>query len=302
VEQHAGDEPTPPTVDDPEDGRPSWDPRPGSPLVPGLLAWDLLAMGHHRETWLCWSVDLWAPAVVKIVRPGWRPQWAEALDREVRALGALAHPAVPRLLRDGRRAPVPHLLVEYLDGPSLDESVRSDGPLGADDTARLGVLLLGAVRALHATGNAHLDISVNNILLVDGRPRLVDLGASRPLGWWLEPGEKLGTDGFLAPELAGAPGATVTPAMDVFSVGATLERVLDPTGERADRVAERLAALTDSDPARRLGTDLAISSLVRCAGTGASRPWPRWADRHLPPPPRPRRSRRAARLHAVGGD
>jgi serine/threonine protein kinase len=300
VEQQAGADDGPPTVIDPDDGRPSWDPRPGVPLVPGLLAWDLLAVGHHRETWLCWSVDLWAPAVVKIVRPRWRPEWTEALDREVRALGALAHPAVPRLLADGRHTPVPHLIVEYLDGPDLDDSLRSDGLFPAEDTARLGALLLGAVRALHAAGHAHLDISPYNVLLVDRRPRLVDLGSSRPLERWLEPGEKLGTDGFLAPELDGAPGATVTPAMDVFSVGATLQHVLDPAGEGADRLAERLAALTDPDPARRPGTDLAISSLVRCAGTGASRPWPRWADRHLPPPPRMRRPRPVARLHAVG--
>jgi serine/threonine protein kinase len=262
-------------------------------LVPGLLAWDRITLGYHRETWLCWSVDLWAPAVVKIVRPGWSRRWTEALDREVRALGTVAHPAVPRLLADGRQRDLPYIAVEYLDGPALDECVEADGPFPAADTARLGVLVLGALRAVHATGNAHLDISPGNILLVDRRPRLIDLGASRPLGSELQPGEEVGTDGFLAPELAGAPGGTVTTAMDVYSLGATLLAVLDPAGDDADQVADRLSAFIDADPRRRPRTDLAMSSLIRCAGTGASRPWPRWADPHLPRPPRRRRARPA---------
>jgi serine/threonine protein kinase len=148
------------------------------------------------------------------------------------------------------------------------------------------------LRALHATGNAHLDISPDNVLLVDRRPRLVDLGASRPLGSELQPGEELGTDGFTAPELAGAPGGRVTAAMDVYSLGATLLAVLDEASDGADHMADRLAALTASDPDRRPGTDLAMSSLSRCAGAGAAPPWPRWADRHLPRLPRRRRARR----------
>jgi serine/threonine protein kinase len=280
------------------DGGPGWNPEPGGPLVPGLLAWDRITLGYHRETWLCWSVDLWAPAVVKIVRPGWSRRWTEALDREVRALGTVAHPAVPRLLADGRQRDLPYIAVEYLDGPALDECVEADGPFPAADTARLGVLVLGALRAVHATGNAHLDISPGNILLVDRRPRLIDLGASRPLGSELQHEDELGTDGFIAPELEDAPEGSVNAAMDVYSIGATLASVLDPSSDDADQVADRLAALTAADPDRRPGIDLAMSSLAQNAGTGASRPWPRWATRHLPPPPRRRRAR-SARLSSV---
>jgi serine/threonine protein kinase len=280
------------------DGLPAWDPDLGGPLVPGFLAWDRMTVGHHRETWLCWSVDLWAPAVVKIVRPAWKAQWVEALDREVRALGAVAHPALPRLLADDRCDDVPHIAVEYLDGPALDQCVHAAGSFPAADTARLGVLVLGALRALHAAGHAHLDLSPDNVLLVDRRPRLIDLGASRPLGSWLESGETLGTDGYRAPELDGAPGAVVTTAMDVYSLGAVLLRILDRASEGADALADRLGTLTDPDPGRRPGTDLALSSLIRKAGAGVSRPWPRWADRYLPPAPRQPR-RRAARPVAV---
>jgi hypothetical protein len=103
---------------------------PGAPLLPGHLAWDRIGVGYTRETWLCWSVELWSPVVVKVVRPGWsEPRSTRALHREAWALRDLRHPTFPRLLVDGTAAPVPHLVLEYLDGPALDEVVDDDGLL-----------------------------------------------------------------------------------------------------------------------------------------------------------------------------
>ena len=168
---------------DEEDGGPLWDPPRGTPLVPGHLAWTRLTVGHHCETWLCWSIDEWVPTLVKVVRPGWsRPRWTRALGREAAALRPLRHPAFPRLIADRTRADVPHLVLEYLDGPALDEALDDAGPVSGADAARLGVGLLAAVRSLHRSGSAHLDICPDNVLLVDRRVRLVDLGAARSLG------------------------------------------------------------------------------------------------------------------------
>ncbi|MGY1707300.1 protein kinase [Geodermatophilus sp. SYSU D00697] len=264
------------------DGRPVWDPAPGDPLVPGHLAWTRLAVGARRETWLCWSVDLWAPAVVKTVRPGWQPQHATALHREVRALTRLLHPAVPRLLHDGRDAGQPFIAVEYLDGPDLGDCLAEGGPFPAEDTAGLGVLVLGALRALHARGLVHLDVDPFNVLLVDRRPRLVDLGSSRRLGSRLHPGERVGTDGYTAPEVGDPTGLPVTPALDVYGVGATLRRILDPGAEGAAGVAAVVDRLTDPDPARRPDVATAIAELAVHAGAEETRPWPSWADPSLP--------------------
>lgn len=267
---------------DPEDGGPVWSPARGTELVPGQLAWAPLATGHHCQTWLCWSVELWVPTLVKLARPGWsRPQWTRALQREARALRPLRHPAFPRLLADASRTDQPHLVLEYLDGPALDQALDADGPLSGPDTARLGVGLLAAVRSLHATGTAHLDVCPDNVLLVDRRVRLIDLGAARPLGRLLRRGEEAGTDDFIAPELAVAAGGPVTAAMDVFSVGATLRAVLDPA-DATGPLADALGRLTATDPADRPTVDRALARLVRHAGRGAERPWPRWADRSLP--------------------
>jgi serine/threonine protein kinase len=274
----------PPVSTDEDDGRPVWQPPRGTPLVPGQLAWAPLAVGDHRETWLCWSVEPWSPALVKVVRPGCSdPRSTRALHREAWALGSLRHPAFPRLLADGTAGPLPHVVLEYLDGPALDEVVRDDGPLEAEDAARLGVLLLAAVRSMHAAGVAHLDICPDNVLLVDRRPRLVDLGSARPLGEQLRPGVEFGSDGFIGPERTGWPAGTVTAAMDVYGIGATLRALLDPATDARSPVAEMLDRLTDPEPGRRPTPEVAMAALIQHAGSGAARPWPPWADGALLP-------------------
>jgi serine/threonine protein kinase len=266
-------------VDD-EDGGPIWDAPRGTLLVPGQLAWGRLTVGAHCETWLCWSVDLWAPTLVKVVRPGWtRPRHTRALGREAAALRPLRHPAFPRLLADRSRSELPHLVLEYLDGPALDQALDEAGPLSAADTARLGVGLLAAVRSLHSSGSAHLDLCPDNVLLVDRRVRLVDLGSSRPLGRVLRRGELVGTDEFTAPELLAARGGPVTAAMDVYGVAATLKAVVDP--ESGAVLSGVLDAMTAPDPGARPSVDEALARLVRHTGRGTARPWPRWADRGL---------------------
>lgn len=119
------------------------------------------------------------------------------------------------------------------------------------------------------------------MLLVDRRVRLIDLGAARPLGRLLRRGEEAGTDDFIAPELAAATGGPVTAAMDVYGVGATLRAVVDPT-DVTGQLAGVLERLTAHEPDDRPTVDRALALLVRHAGRGADRPWPRWADGSLP--------------------
>jgi serine/threonine protein kinase len=250
--------------------------------LPGLIAWDRIVVGDRRETWRCWSVSLWEPVLVKVVRPGCdRRRATRALRREVRALRDLRHPLFPRLIVDGIRAPLPHLVMEYFEGPALDELVDDVGRLSPTDVACLGVDLLGALRHLHASGTAHLDICPDNVIYADKRGRLVDLGAARPLGAVVAPGEEFGSDGYIAPELGSWAGGPVTVAMDMYSLGATMRAVLDPDRDVDGAIRTVIDRLTDDDPGRRPPPDAALRLLVRHAGNRQTRPWPGWADRHL---------------------
>jgi Protein kinase domain len=116
------------------------------------------------------------------------------------------------------------LVMPYLSGGSLAERVAQHGPAPADEVERQARGLLAALATAHRAGIVHRDIKPANILFDDqGQPCLADFGValSRDQTHGLTvAGMVVGTPGFMAPEQAR--GEPVSPATDVFSLGATL--------------------------------------------------------------------------------
>ncbi|MDQ0382190.1 serine/threonine-protein kinase [Amycolatopsis thermophila] len=268
-----------PDLDD--DGQPVWDTAEGGEFPGGTRAVRRLGVGWRCETWLVWSVPLWCPVVLKLPRPHLRehPRSVTALRREVTALSGPPHPGLPRLIADGSGEALPHLLFEYLDGPDLDDVGDDIGPLPEGEAALLGVQLLSAVAAVHHEGLAHLDVKPGNVVLRDGKPLLIDFGSTRAIGSPQPPGRPIGTRGYTSPEQEAC--LTVSPAMDVYGVGATLHAVV--TGHRPDaggRSSPMLAGLLEPDPTRRLDLTEATAALLQWI-PAEFRPWPEWADAYL---------------------
>ena len=126
----------------------------------------------------------------------------------------------PRLLDDRRDDDIPGVVVELIDGDPLDLVVDDDGRLDTTAGAWLAFQLAAGLRRLHALGVAHLDLKPDNVIVNDGRPRLIDLASSRPFGPLRPAGALLGTAGYASPELEA--GADIAPTMDVYGLGATL--------------------------------------------------------------------------------
>ena len=116
------------------------------------------------------------------------------------------------------------LVMPYLSGGSLAERVAQHGPAPADEVERQARGLLAALAEAHRAGIVHRDIKPANVLFDDqGQPCLADFGValSRDQTQGLTvAGMVVGTPGFMAPEQAR--GEPVSPATDVFSLGATL--------------------------------------------------------------------------------
>src|SRR4051794_22104934 len=201
---------------DTEDGLPVWQAAEGCELPGGTLALEQLGVGRRCETWLVWSPQLWSPAVLKLARPHQirHPRGVLALCRETAALAGNLHPALPRLLADGTSDPVPHILIEYIDGPALDEEIDENGAIGAEEAALLGAQLLPAVTSLHHRGLAHLDVKPANVVLRDGHPVLLDFGATHPIGSLQPAGNPVGTEGYCAPEQEACEPVSI--AMDLY--------------------------------------------------------------------------------------
>lgn len=183
---------------------PGWPFARGDEITPSLVAWARLGGGRRCETWLCWSRELHAPVAVKLGRPSTatEPKTAARLGAEAKHVRALAHPAFQRLFECRITASIPHLVFEYVEGPSLASLLAEEGPFDVADAIVIGEQIAWGLAHLHGRGLVHLDLKPANILLRDGRPVIVDLGLAR------------------APEqLAGEGASTV---MDMYAFGVVL--------------------------------------------------------------------------------
>src|SRR5947209_232034 len=142
------------------------------------------------------------PVVLKLPRPDLvaDPPARADLANEARVAAGLAHPGVQRLYAAAVHADPPHLLFEYVEGPTLEDSVAREGPLDPVDVVLLGMQLAGTLRYLHGRHVVHLDVKPSNVCLRDGRPVLIDFGIARPAGTTRPPGAPVGSAPFMAPE------------------------------------------------------------------------------------------------------
>jgi serine/threonine-protein kinase len=193
---------------------------PGAKVAPHVTVVGAIDEGGRDPVYIVWNHAAWCPMCCKLFRRPAQARW------EARALGALAHPGIVRLLEDGSPR---YLLTEFLEGPSLRRLIRSrpKGRLPVADALRVAIHIGAAAAHLHARGYVHLDIKPANVIVTRRRPVLFDLGSACAAD-----GRRLrspqGTDAYMAPEQARA--GVPSPASDVWGLGVTLFEAL--TGSR----------------------------------------------------------------------
>jgi serine/threonine-protein kinase len=193
--------------------------------------------------------------------------------REARLSARLAHPNVVRVYDCGEDGGRPFIAMEYVDGETLSELLARRGPLPAGEVVELGAQACRGLDAAHEAGLVHRDVKPHNLLLrSDGVLKLGDFGIALGVeGTRLTTaGTVLGTAAYLAPEQAR--GEEVTPAADVYGLGAVLYELL--TG-RPPRRIETLAQLARPEPiATPEGVPAPLAAVVmRClAPDPADRP------------------------------
>ncbi|WP_078878125.1 serine/threonine-protein kinase [Streptomyces sp. NBRC 110035] len=212
--------------------------------------------------------------------------------REARALAQLSHPhiiVVHDVVEDDER---PYIVLELIDGGSLADRVAARGPVDAVEAARIGIALLGALRAAHASGVLHRDLKPANVLLERDTDRVVltDFGVAQVAGapTLTESGSFVGSPEYTAPERMS--GARTGPESDLWSLGALLCTLLsgespfrrDSIGGivhavvaddirppvQAGPILPVVRGLLERDPARRLDADRAEGMLRSFLETG----------------------------------
>src|SRR6266567_4666708 len=150
----------------------------------------------------------------------------ERFRREAEAAASLDHPNILPIYEVGHGEDgLPFFSMKYAAGGSLQKAgpaLRSE----PRQCVRLMAKVARAVQYAHEHGVLHRDLKPGNILL-DGRsePFVTDFGLAK----WLDTSTDLtrtlaifGTPGYIAPEQAKGPAANLTPAADVYSLGAVL--------------------------------------------------------------------------------
>ncbi|MFI1412492.1 serine/threonine-protein kinase [Streptomyces sp. NPDC020707] len=173
------------------------------------------------------------------------------MQREARAAARVRHPGVIAVHDvaeiDGR----PLIVMELVDGPSLDDVLRERGTIGAREAAGIGAKVMDALAAAHRAGVLHRDVKPGNILLDrSGRVVLTDFGIATmddpgdgSSTHLTRSGELVGSLDYLAPERA--QGYEPGPASDIWALGATL-----------------YAAVEGSSPFRRTSTWSTLTAIV----------------------------------------
>jgi Protein kinase domain len=167
------------------------------------------------------------PVAIKVLHP-WHPWGGEEaiarrrLAREVETMRRVRSPFVAEVLDADVAGEFPYIVTRYVPGPTLDEMVRSHGPLAGPGLRLLAYGMAEALTAIHAAGVVHRDLKPGNVMLSDNRPVVIDFGIAQSgdSTRLTQTGLVMGTPGYLAPEVI--EGQASSPASDVHSWGATM--------------------------------------------------------------------------------
>jgi WD40 repeat protein len=144
--------------------------------------------------------------------------------REARAAAAVSHDHIIAIYAVEDQGPVPYLVMQFVDGPTLQEKLDHLGPLPLKEVLRIGRQIAAGLAAAHAQGLVHRDIKPANILLENGveRVRITDFGLARAAddASLTQSGLIAGTPAYMSPEQAN--GEHVDGRSDLFSLGSVL--------------------------------------------------------------------------------
>lgn len=223
----------------------------------------ILGVGGFCVAFLCRHRVTGSAVVIKGMLANDAEDERNKLLIEGRVLERVKHPAIIRL-RDCEQMKSgsglrPYLVLDYFEGPTLEEYVHDHGPLAAEDLLAVAGPVAGALRAAHARGIVHRDVKPGNILVRRARSgwkvRLIDFGLALQLDLcplaagdsadWAggSGGEVVGTLDYAAPEQLGqAAGVAVGPYSDVYGFGKTCYYALLGTAKPTDEETAHLSA------------------------------------------------------------
>jgi serine/threonine-protein kinase len=241
------------------------------------LILDQLGSGGMGQVYLAEHAHMRRLVALKVLPPPMyeeNPVARERFFREARAAGTLDHPNIVRVYDLCQEGKILYLVMEYVEGLSLQALVNQTGPLDVGTACHYIRQVAFGLQHAHQMGFVHRDIKPANLLLErTGLVKILDLGlvrsesdAAQMLTKQLDNKSILGTADYVAPEQA-VDSSKVDVRADVYSLGATLYfllagRPLFPEGRTAQKLVWQ--QIKDPVPIERLRSEVprALASVV----------------------------------------
>jgi predicted Ser/Thr protein kinase len=213
-----------------------------------------LGGGAMGVVYKCSQPGLDRPVAVKVLIAGRHASAEQILrfQREAWAAAQLPHPNVLRVYDVGSDGELHFLVMEYVDGWSLDRLIGRDG-WDLEKSLRLAATVARALQTAHDQGIIHRDIKPSNILIHrTGEPKLADFGLAKAVGGGPNlsgSGDLIGTPRYMSPEQALAAPHEVDARTDIYSLGAVLyEMATGRPPVDGPNVLTILRRLSDEEP------------------------------------------------------
>jgi serine/threonine protein kinase len=189
----------------------------------------ILGRGGTCTVYKAWDTRLQRHVALKRLEP---PLSEDAhtrarFSREGRAIARLHHPSLVTLIDRGSTEDTEYLVFEYVEGRSLKDLVKTEGPLDPARAADIAGRVAEGLAYAHVAGIYHRDVKPQNILLdQDGRARLTDFGIATGPEWTrvTRAGAIVGSSRYMSPEQV--QGRPVDGRTDVYSLGIVLYEML----------------------------------------------------------------------------
>ena len=170
-------------------------------------------------------------AAIKVIRQEFVEE-ADARKRlatEAEVLSKLIDPSIGKILDSDLSGEFPWIATEFINGPTLDDKVKYEGPLEEIAWFNLAADIFHAIISANELGIIHKDIKPSNIILGETGNKLIDFGIAHITGQTRSTvfGDREGSTPFSSPEHFTI---KVNPKMDVFSAAATLAYAAKASG------------------------------------------------------------------------
>jgi eukaryotic-like serine/threonine-protein kinase len=195
-----------------------------------------LTGGGMALVFVCEDHALERKVVIKVLPPELAAGVsAERFRREILTVAKLQHPHIVPILKAGDIDGLPYFVMPYVDGESLDITLRHRHTLGVRETVGILKDVARALAFAHERSVVHRDIKPGNILLASGSATVTDFGVSKALSTARRSGEKgngltntgmsMGTILYMAPEQA-AGDPDIDGRADIYALGITAYEML----------------------------------------------------------------------------